>query len=312
MIRAEHLTKNFGSFKALDDISFEINRGEIVGLLGPNGAGKTTTLRILTSYIFPTLGQVKYDNLDIVEDSLAIRKKIGFLPENNPLYEEMKVKEYLSYAGEMHDIPKDKLNEAVKNVIEICGLKEKQNQEISKLSKGYCQRVGLAQALIHDPEILILDEPTEGLDPNQRIEIRDLIKKIGAQKTVILSSHVLSEVDATCNRVLIINQGKIVASGSPEELKAQSAKQTKINLKAEGPVDSMVEAIKKLDGVERILNAKSEGNIVSLEIETDATKELRKPLVQLLLDNNWQLLEITKQEKSLEDIFVNLTNPTKY
>jgi ABC-2 type transport system ATP-binding protein len=220
----------------------------------------------------------------------------------------MKVKEYLSYAGEMHDIPKDKLNEAVKKVIEICGLKEKQNQEISKLSKGYCQRVGLAQALIHDPEILILDEPTEGLDPNQRIEIRDLIKKIGAQKTVILSSHVLSEVDATCNRVLIINQGKIVASGSPEELKSQSAKQTKINLKAEGPVDSMVEAIKKLDGVERILNAKSEGNIVSLEIETDSAKELRKPLVQLLLDNNWQLLEITKQEKSLEDIFVKLTN----
>src|SRR4030042_6305160 len=161
MIRAEHLTKNFGTFKALDDISFEINRGEIVGLLGPNGAGKTTTLRILTSYIFPTLGQVKYDNLDIVKDSLAIRKKIGFLPENNPLYEEMKVKEYLSYAGEMHDIPKDKLNEAVKNVIEICGLKEKQNQEISKLSKGYCQRVGLAQALIHDPEILILDGPPE-------------------------------------------------------------------------------------------------------------------------------------------------------
>jgi len=307
MIKVEHLTKNFGQFKALDDVSFEINKSEIVGLLGPNGAGKTTTLRILTSYIFPTLGQVKYDNLDIVEDSLAIRKKIGFLPENNPLYEEMKVKEYLSYAGEMHDIAKDKLNEAVKKAIEICGLKEKQNQEISKLSKGYRQRVGLAQALIHDPEILILDEPTEGLDPNQRIEIRDLIKKIGAQKTVILSSHVLSEVDATCNRVLIINQGKIVASGSPEELKAQSAKQTKINLKAEGPMDPMVEAIKKLDGVERILNAKSEGNIVSIEIETDSTKELRKPLVQLLLDNNWQLLEITKQEKSLEDIFVKLT-----
>ncbi|MCX6744290.1 MAG: ATP-binding cassette domain-containing protein [Candidatus Parcubacteria bacterium] len=307
MIKAEHLTKNFGDFKALNDISFEIKPGEIVGLLGPNGAGKTTTLRILTGFFTPTLGQVKYDNLDIVEDSLKIRQKIGFLPENNPLYEDLKVKEYLSYAGEMHNLAKDKLKEAVNKVIETCGLKDRQNQEISTLSKGFRQRVGLAQALIHDPEILILDEPTEGLDPNQRIEIRDLIKKIGQQKTVILSSHVLSEVEATCNRVLIINQGKIVASGTPEELKSQSATQTKIYLKAEGPLDKMVDAIKKLDGVEKIFNAKAEGNIVSIEIETDSNKELRKPLVQLLLDNNWQLLEINKQEKSLEDIFVKLT-----
>lgn len=307
MIKAEHLTKNFGEFKAVDDISFEIKPGEIVGILGPNGAGKTTTLRILTAYFTPTLGQVKYDDLDIVEDSLKIRQKIGFLPENNPLYENMKVREYLSYAGEMHNLSKDKLKAAVKKAIEICGLKDRENQEIGTLSKGYRQRVGLAQALVHDPEILILDEPTEGLDPNQRIEIRDLIKKIGQQKTVILSSHVLSEVEATCNRVLIINQGKIVASGTPDELKSQSAKQTKISLKAEGPLEQMVDAIKKLDGVEKVLNAKSEGNIVSLEIETDSTKELRKPLVQLLLDNNWQLLEINKHEKSLEDIFVKLT-----
>ena len=301
------MTKNFGDFKALDDISFEINPGEIVGLLGPNGAGKTTTLRILTGFFTPTLGQVKYDNLDIVEDSLKIRQKIGFLPENNPLYEDLKVREYLSYAGEMHNLSKDKLKEAVNKVAEICGLKDRKNQEIGTLSKGYRQRVGLAQALIHDPEILILDEPTEGLDPNQRIEIRDLIKKIGAQKTVILSSHVLSEVEATCNRVLIINKGKIVASGTPEELKSQSATQTKIYLKAEGPIDQMVEVIKKMDGVEKILTAKAEGNIVNIEIETDSSKELRKPLVQLLLDNNWQLLEINKQEKSLEDIFVKLT-----
>ncbi|OGD82888.1 hypothetical protein A2165_00390, partial [Candidatus Curtissbacteria bacterium RBG_13_40_7] len=284
MIKAENLTKNFNDFKALDNISFEINKGEIIGLLGPNGAGKTTTLRILTGFFNPTLGQVKYDGLDIIEDGLKIRQKIGYLPESNPLYDELKVKEYLTYAAQMHNIPKDKIKEAVNKVIETCGLKEKQNQEISKLSKGYKQRVGLAQSLIHNPEILILDEPTEGLDPNQRIEIRDLIKKIGLEKTVILSSHVLSEVEATCSRVLIINQGKIVASGSPDELKSQSTTQTKIFLKVDGPQDKIVEEIKKLDGIERIISAKKEGNLVNLELETDSTKELRKPLVHLISD----------------------------
>ena len=311
MIKAENLTKKFNNFKAVDDVSFEIQKGEIVGLLGPNGAGKTTTLRILTGYFNPTYGQVKYDDLDNIEDGLKIRQKIGYLPENNPLYDELKVKEYLTYAAQMHNLPKDKLAEAVKKVIEICGLREKQNQEISKLSKGFKQRVGLAQALVHNPEILILDEPTEGLDPNQRIEIRDLIKKIGTEKTVILSSHVLSEVEATCNRVLIINQGKIIASGTPEELKSQSTTQTKIFLKIEGPQDKIIEEIKKLDGVERIISAKKEGNLVNLEIETDSTKELRKPLVHLIIDNGWELYEISKHEKSLEDIFVKLTKQDK-
>lgn len=307
MIKVENLTKNFGEFKAINDISFTINRGEIVGLLGPNGAGKTTTLRILTCFFNPTLGQVKYDDLDIVEDSLKIRQKIGFLPENNPLYEDLKVNEYLSYAAQMHGLTKNKIKDAVNKVLDTCGLKDKQNQEIGTLSKGYKQRVGLAQALIHDPEILIMDEPTEGLDPNQRIEIRDLIKKIGSQKTVILSSHVLSEVEATCNRVLIINQGKIVASGTPDELKSQTARQTKVFVKVEGPLEQIVAAVKNIDGVEKILSAKNEGNLCSLEIETTSDKEVRKPLVQLILDHNWQLLEINKQEKSLEDIFVKLT-----
>lgn len=307
MIKAEHLSKNFGDFKALDDVSFTINAGEIVGLLGPNGAGKTTTLRILTGFFNPTLGQVRYNDLDMVDDSLKIRQKIGFLPENNPLYEDLKVGEYLTYAAQMHGLPKNKIKAAVSKVIDTCGLKDRVNQEIGTLSKGFKQRVGLAQALVHDPEILILDEPTEGLDPNQRIEIRDLIKKIGSQKTVILSSHVLSEVDATCNRVLIISQGKIVASGTPDELKSQSATQTKIFVKVEGPLDQIVEAVKKIEGVERIISAKNEGNLCSLEIETTSDKEVRKPLVQMILDHNWQLLEINKQEKSLEDIFVKLT-----
>ncbi len=307
MIQVKNLTKKFEGFTAIDNISFEIKPGEIIGLLGPNGAGKTTALRILTNYFNPSLGKIKYDGLDIIDDAIKIQQKIGYLPENNPLYEEMKVKEYLQYAGQMHDIPKNELKEKVNQAIESCDLKSKQNQVIGKLSKGFKQRVGLAQALIHDPEILILDEPTEGLDPNQRIEIRDLIKKIGRAKTVILSSHVLSEVEATCDRVLIINQGKIVASGTPDELKKQATSQTKIFLKIEGPLEQITETLKKTEGVERIISAKKEANLVDIVLETDSTLDLRKKLVHLIINNGWELYEISRQEKSLEDIFVNLT-----
>ena len=307
MIKIENLTKNYGSFKALDDISFEVKKGEILGLLGPNGAGKTTTLRILTGFFNPTLGKVTFDGLDIIEDSLQIKQKIGYLPENNPLYEELKVKEYLKYVAEIHNVSKGHLQEAVSKAIQICGLEEKQNQEISKLSKGFRQRVGLAQALIHNPDVLILDEPTEGLDPNQRIDIRTLIKKIGAEKTVILSSHVLSEVEATCDRVLIINQGKIVASGTPEELKAQAKSQTTIRLKAEAPQDQLISALSRLAGVREIIDLKKENNQINLEIATDPTLDLRKDIIHLILNNGWELLEISSQEKSLEDIFVAVT-----
>jgi len=308
MIKAENLTKFFNDFKAVDDISFEINKGQIIGLLGPNGAGKTTTLRILTGYFNPTLGNVNYDDLSIIDNPIEIKQKIGYLPENNPLYEDMKVKEYLKYAAEIHNIPKADIKIAVNKVIESCHLQEKQNQEISKLSKGFKQRVGLAQALLHNPEILILDEPTEGLDPNQRIEIRDLIKEIGQEKTVILSSHVLSEVEATCDQVLIINKGKIVASGTPQELSQQATSQTKIFLTLEGPIEQVKETLSKIEGVERILKAESKDNQIELEIETDSTMDLRKKLISLVQENGWQLLEIYRQEKSLEDIFINLTN----
>ncbi|MFC1598700.1 ATP-binding cassette domain-containing protein [Patescibacteria group bacterium] len=307
MIKIENLTKNFDQFKALDDVSFEVKEGEIIGLLGPNGAGKTTTLRILTGYFNPTVGSVKYDDLDIIDEGLKVKQKIGYLPENNPLYEEMKVKEYLTFAAKMHDIAKPDIKDAVNKVINTCGLEIKQNQEIAKLSKGYKQRVGLAQSLLHNPEFLILDEPTEGLDPNQRIEIRDLIKNIGQQKTVILSSHVLSEVEATCDRVLIINQGKIVASGTPAELKQQSTSQTKIFLTVEGPQDQIAENLKKVEGVERVVNVKKEDNLVQIELETDSTLDLRKKLVHFIINNGWELYEISRQEKSLEDIFVKLT-----
>jgi len=312
MIKADNITKKFNGFTALDNISFEIQPGEILGLLGPNGAGKTTTLRILTNYFNPTLGQIKFDDLDLIEDALKIRQKIGYLPENNPLYQDLKVKEYLAYAAAMHNIPKADINEAVSKVLETCSLKDKQNQQISKLSKGFRQRVGLAQALIHNPEILILDEPTEGLDPNQRIEIRDLIKKIGQAKTVILSSHVLSEVEATCDRVLIINQGKIVASGTPEELKNQSTKSTKIFLKVAAPQEQLTSSLEQFEGVARLISIKKEDNLLAVEIEADSAIDLRNKLVHFIIDKGWELYEISRQEKSLEDIFVKLTNPTKY
>lgn len=308
MIKVENLTKNFNDFKALDNISFEIKPGEIVGLLGPNGAGKTTTLRMLTSYFNPTFGTIRYDNLDIIEDTVAIQKKIGYLPESNPLYQELKVKEFLNYAAQMHDIPKNEVKAAIDKVAKKCGLTDKLNQQISELSKGYKQRVGLAQALIHDPEILILDEPTEGLDPNQRIDIRGLIKEIGKEKTIIISSHVLSEVEATCGRVLIISQGKIVASGSPAELKSQITSQTIIFLTIDGPKENIVEALKKMEGVERIIDAKTEDKLTKIELETDSTLDLRNKLVHLIINNGWELYEISRQEKTLEDIFVKLTS----
>lgn len=307
MIKAEHLTKKFDEFTAVDDISFEINQGEIVGLLGPNGAGKTTTLRILTNFFNPTFGSVKFDDLDIIEDNLKIRQKLGYLPENNPLYEEMKVSEYLKYAAEMQEIPKDKIKQAITQVIETCGLKEKNDKEISTLSKGYKQRVGLAQALIHDPEILILDEPTEGLDPNQRIEIRDLIKRIGQQKTIILSSHVLSEVEATCKRVLIINKGKIAASGTPAELKNQAAGQTLIYLTVKGPKQEIEQTLNNTEGVLKIIKSAQDNDFIKLEIEADSTKELRNKIVKIIAEKGWDLFEIYKHDKSLEDIFVKLT-----
>src|SRR5436309_2153162 len=216
-IRVSNLTKYYGNSLAVDNISFEVNKGEILGFLGPNGAGKTTTMKIVTTYMPPTSGEVKIDGLDIEESSLEVRRKIGYLPELNPLYLDMNVIEYLDYVAALDGIPEDKIKKKRNEMISVCGLESVKNKDIGELSKGFKQRVGLAQAMISDPEIIILDEPTSGLDPNQIIEIRNLIKKLGKQKTVILSTHILSEVQATCNRVIIVNKGKIAADGSPEE-----------------------------------------------------------------------------------------------
>ncbi|MCK5466710.1 ATP-binding cassette domain-containing protein [Candidatus Parcubacteria bacterium] len=304
MIKVENLTKEYGEFLALDNVSFEMQEGEVIGVLGPNGAGKTTLLRILVMFLKPTSGKVEIDNLDLGNPLYQqdIKSKIGYLPENAPLYEDMTVWEYLSFTGKMQGIKKGDLNEKVLNVLEKCGLKDKQNTEISILSKGYRQRVGIAQALIHDPKIVILDEPTTGLDPNQRIEIRDLIKEIGKSKTVILSSHVLSEVQATCSRILIINKGKIVADDTPERLENKNRSQSMINVEVDELRDNIIPRLKLVEGIREV-----EINGNRIKITTTLNFDLRKDIAKIIVEENSGLLELTRQQANLEDVFIELT-----
>ena len=304
MIKVENLTKKYGELAALDGVSFEMQEGEVIGVLGPNGAGKTTLLRILVMFLEPTSGKVEIDNLDLGNPLYQqdIKSKIGYLPENAPLYEDMTVWEYLSFTGKMQGIKKNNLSEKILNVLEKCGLKDKQNTEISILSKGYRQRVGIAQALIHDPKIVILDEPTTGLDPNQRIEIRDLIKEIGKSKTVILSSHVLSEVQATCSRILIINKGKIVADDTPERLENKNRNQAMINAEVDELGVNLVPRLKLIEGIREV---EINGNRIT--ITTTLNFDLRKDIAKIIVEENSGLLELTRKQANLEDVFIELT-----
>ncbi|MDP1709936.1 MAG: ATP-binding cassette domain-containing protein, partial [Candidatus Komeilibacteria bacterium] len=249
MITVEHLAKNYGDKKALDDVSFEVGAGEVLGFLGPNGAGKSTTMKIITGFLAPTKGTVKIDNIDIQDDSMAARAKIGYLPETVPLYTDMKVYEYLDFVAAARGLNKDRRVSAIKYMVDICGLSSVVSQTINELSKGFRQRLGLAQAMIHNPEILILDEPTSGLDPNQIVEIRELIKRLGREKTVILSTHILPEVAATCSRVIIINQGKIVASGRTDELLSGGGGKEVVQAKIRGHRDSIHETLSRHESV---------------------------------------------------------------
>lgn len=304
MIKAENLVKKYGDVIALDGVSFEMNEGEVVGVLGPNGAGKTTLLRILVTFLDPTGGKVMIDRLDAGKTihQREIKSKIGYLPEHAPLYEDMKVGEYLEFVGKMQGIDKDKLKERVSYVFQKCGLVGKENDEISTLSKGYRQRVGIAQALIHNPKIVILDEPTTGLDPNQRIEIRSLIQEIGKSKTVVLSSHVLSEVQSTCSRIIILNKGKIAADGSPDNLEKQMEKKATVNIEVENVSSALIEKLKALEGVTRI---EKEGQ--RIDIITDGEKDIRKDVSEIAVGEKCGLLELTRKQTDLEDVFISLT-----
>lgn len=325
MIEVNDLSKSFGYTLAVDNISFDVKKGEILGFLGPNGAGKTTTMRILTCYIPADNGSAKVAGFDIFKESIEVRKRVGYLPESAPLYQDMGVIDYLKFIATIRGIPCNKRRAKIKDMIQVCGLVEQAHKTIGELSKGYKQRVGLAQTLIHDPEILILDEPTSGLDPIQIIEIRDLIKEIGKEKTVILSSHILPEVQATCTRIIIINQGRLVGSGTPQELAEQSKGQETIYITVRGPLNKIREKIGNIEDVldvqviqdgegemEEAAEADPEQkDLHSLAVKVKKGRELKEELFHCVVENKWTLTELRSKIITLEDVFKQLTTQEK-
>jgi ABC-2 type transport system ATP-binding protein len=307
MIQIQELTKDYGSLRAVNRISFQVQEGEILGFLGPNGAGKSTTLKMLTCYLSPTAGNIKIDNLNIFDDSYQIRSMVGYLPENNPLYTDMIVYDYLKFIGELRDLGREVFGRNLRNVIEKCGLHGVISKPIHTLSKGYRQRVGLAQAILHDPKILILDEPTAGLDPNQIVEIRDLIKDLGKEKTLILSSHILQEVQAVCNRIVIINKGDIVADGTMAELKSSFQGKTRLHLELIADNFEPVTMKAELPELQIVSLNSNEGNL-SVIIEYSSQDDLRPEIYNYVKSKDWVLLEMHREYMSLEDLFRTLTS----
>jgi ABC-2 type transport system ATP-binding protein len=301
MVEIEHLTKTYGTQNAVDNISFTAGKGEIVGFLGPNGAGKSTTMKIATGYLPPTAGTVRVAGHDVLADSLAVRRHVGYLPEHNPLYLDMYVHEYLEFIGAVHGLRGADLRARVAELVRRVGLSREQNKQIGALSKGYRQRVGLAQALIHDPDVLILDEPTTGLDPNQILEIRQLIREVGEDKTVIFSTHILPEVTALCSRVLIISRGKLVADSPVAELAARAAGETIVRAEFEGPVDTA--KLAKLPNV-RHVEAAPDGAVL---LRTAPGVDVRAAVSRLAGQEGWLLLGLRQEHQSLEEVFGELT-----
>lgn len=305
-IIVENLTKVYGTQRAVDNISFRVRTGEVLGFLGPNGAGKTTTMKAITTYLLPNEGSISVGQFTLKDQADEIRKHIGYLPENNPLYQEMPVLDYLRYVAELQGIEKPKIRKRILEMVRLCGLEGEKHKTISELSKGYKQRVGLAQALIHDPDVLILDEPTAGLDPNQIVEIRELIKKIGKEKTVILSSHILAEVEATCDRILIISKGKIVADGTAEELRKRAHGKEILKVKIEdGETNTVFNALQALEPVETVDFIKHEDH--TYEIQSKLGLSSRRAIFSLCVSKGWVLTGMSSIETKLEDIFRELT-----
>ena len=305
-IVVENITKRYGHQKAVDQVSFTVHTGEVLGFLGPNGAGKSTTMKAITCFLAPNEGDIKVGGFSIHTDAEKVKQMIGYLAESNPLYQEMAVLDYLRFIAELHHIDKSRVDSRILEMVRTCGLEGEKHKKISELSKGYKQRVGLAQALIHDPQVLILDEPTSGLDPNQIVEIRDLIREIGREKTVILSSHILAEVEATCDRILIINKGKIVANGTSGELRKQS--QGKEILKVtieEADKNEVFSALQSMENVSLVDFISKSDN--SYEIQSKPGTSSRKTVFQLCVDKGWVLTELTPTETKLEDVFRELT-----
>jgi ABC-2 type transport system ATP-binding protein len=305
MINVELLEKRYGPVTALDGISFEVPKGQVLGFLGPNGAGKTTTMKILTGFLKPDGGRATVAGLDVVTDSLEVRRRIGYLPESTPLYAEMRVDDYLSFAADIRGVPRSEKRAKMNRVIDACGLSMVVKKNIVELSKGYRQRLGLAQAMVHDPELLILDEPTSGLDPNQIVEVRELVKHLGTERTVILSTHYLQEVEATCSRILIIAKGRIVADGTLESLTAGEAPGA-ILVKLTGTGDPAGAALRQVHGVRQV-EATADDGVVRYRIQAEPGVHVEEAIFDLAATNRWKLVELSRAPATLETVFRNKT-----
>ena len=309
MIHVDNLTKFYDSFCAVDGISLDIPKGQILGLLGPNGAGKTTTLKMLTGYFPPSSGTISIKDFNINDHRLEIKQMIGYLPESSPFYKDLLVYDYLDYVAKIRGIPTNERHTRIKYLSDLCGLNHVMHKSIGELSKGLNQRVGLAHAMMRDPEILILDEPTQGLDPNQIVEIRKIIRKIGEEKTVIFSTHILSEAEATCDRIVIINRGKIVADGETENLKQAAGKEAAIQMTlANAAFDAVSQALKPIDGIESIekMDQTDDGRL-SVKLACRSESDRREEIYRAIKATDWVLLEFYQEAKTLETIFRDLT-----
>ena len=308
MIHVENLTKYYKKLCAVDRISFDVQKGEILGILGPNGAGKTTTLRMLTGFLRPTAGSIRVKEFNIEEQALEIKRIMGYLPESAPLYHEMLVYDYLDYIANIREIEHSRKLPRIRQLADLCGLNSVMHQPVSELSKGFKQRVGLAHAMMNDPEILVLDEPTSGLDPNQIVEIREIIKRIGKQKTIIISTHILSEAEATCDRIVIISNGKIVADGETESLKQSVSGQTLMNISVQNAgFEPVKEQLSKVEGVEEVVKISENDDVLRVKLSLQPDVDLREAIYRRIKETDWILLEFYQEAQTLENIFRKLT-----
>ncbi len=307
MIEVVGLTKRYGPTLAVSDVSFEVRKGEVLGFLGPNGAGKTTTMRVITGYLPPSEGKVLVAGYDVVEEPLEAKRRTGYLPETPPVYPDMTVTEYLGFVARIKGVARKEMKTRISEVIEKCAVTDHQHRQIGKLSKGYRQRVGLAQALIHNPDVLILDEPTAGLDPKQIIETRELIRGLAGQHTIVLSTHILPEVSRTCDRVVVINQGKVVAVGTPDELTHRLQGYETVLLTVEGPAAEIIDKLQRVGGVNMVEPREAQDTRVTFEVHTEKGHDVRAELARAVVESRWNLLELKTSGLSLEDIFLKLT-----
>ena len=309
MIEVEHLEKSYGFARALKGISFSVSKGEVLGFLGPNGAGKSTTMKILTGYLMPSGGRGSVDGHDVVRDSLEVREKVGYLPESTPLYSEMRVDDYLAFVAEIRGIAARERRAKIARAVELCGLQRVTGKNIVELSKGYKQRVGLAQAIVHEPPVLILDEPTSGLDPNQIVEVRNLIERLGEEHTVVLSTHYLQEVEKSCTRVVIVNHGEIVADGTQQELVATQPAGGLL-LSVRGPEEAVLSGLREVAGDGAVAVSERAEDRVDYRVTADSLDApLEQALARRVVNQGWDLLSLRREQASLEDVFRELTLP---